>query len=194
MTDGQATHIAEFDALEVLPEALTRIEFRGISREAFRLDAWRGAVGEEVLDDTTAMNGCPIPNEHEPAWHLTQEALQKRDDVFRGHGAVLTVKIQLPLWGDRADGREMVTGPPLAHDRGLARRGVGADDTGQGIKARSVDEEDGLLLGLRPFVRAGHLSPRQRVMAPSSRWRARRAGFCGLRHSALRKRPTGTGW
>jgi hypothetical protein len=83
--------------------------------------------------------------------------LQKRDDIFRGHGAVLTVNIPLPLGGDRADGRERVTGPPLAQDRGLARRGRGANDTGQGIKARCVDEQDGLLLGLRPLLRAGRV-------------------------------------
>jgi hypothetical protein len=129
--------MAELDALEVLPEALSRIEFRGIRREAFRMEAWHGTVGEEVLDDTTAMNGCPIPDDHEPARHLAPEGLQKRGDVFRGHGAVLTGKIPLPR-EDRADGRKMVTGPLLTPDWSLARRGIGADDPGQGINVRFV--------------------------------------------------------
>jgi hypothetical protein len=194
MAEAKAAHVAEFDALEVLPEALPRIEFRGIRRQAFHMEALGGAVGEEVLDDATAMNWCPIPDDQKPARHLAQEMLQKRDDVFRGHGVVLAMKVQLPLWGDGADGREMVTGPPLAQDRGLARRGVGADDTGQGIKARFVDEEDGLLLGRRPFLSAGQVCWCQRAMAPSSRWRAHRAGFCGLQCRALSRRPTCTGW
>jgi hypothetical protein len=102
------------------------------------MEAPRGAIGEEVLDDTTAMNWGPIPDDHEPARHPAQEVLRKRDDVVRGHGAVLTVKIPLPLWGDRADGREMVTGAPLAHDRRLPHRRIGAPDAGQRIKARFV--------------------------------------------------------
>ena len=36
----------------------------------------------------------------------------------------------------------------------------------------------------RPLLLAGHVSSRPRVMAASSRWRARRAGCCGLQPSA----------
>jgi hypothetical protein len=40
------------------------------------------------------------------------------------------------------------------------------------------------------FLREGHLSSFQRSMASSSRWLARRCGFCRLCLSALSKRLT----
>jgi hypothetical protein len=43
---------------------------------------------------------------------------------------------------------------------------------------------------LRPLLIAGHVSSRQRAIAASPRWRARRAGFCGLQRSTRHKRPT----
>jgi hypothetical protein len=41
---------------------------------------------------------------------------------------------------------------------------------------------------------AGHVSARQRAIAASSRWRARRTGFCGLQWITWHKRPPGRGW
>src|SRR5262249_14725403 len=114
--------------------------------------------------------------------------------VVRIDGAVLAVEVQLALWRQGTDGGEMIARPPLPQDGCLPHRGIGADDTGQGIEARFVDEKDALLLGLRPLLMAGQLCSRPCASAASSRWRARRAGFCGLQRSALSKRPIWTGW
>jgi hypothetical protein len=70
----------------------------------------------------------------------------------------------------------------------------GANHTGQRVEPGFVYEEDVLLLGLRPFLMAGQVPWRQRAMATSSRWRAHRAGFCGLQRVALHQRPTWRGW
>jgi hypothetical protein len=88
----------------------------------------------------------------------------------------------------------MVTGPPLSQDRRLAHRRIRAHDTGEGIKPGLVYKEDALLLGLRPLLIAGHVASRQRAIAASSRWRARRAGFCGLQRITWHKRLTWRGW
>jgi hypothetical protein len=48
---------------------------------------------------------------------------------------VLTMKLQLALWRDRADGREMLVGVPLPQEGGLAAGGVGAHDPRHGIEA-----------------------------------------------------------
>src|SRR3712207_70016 len=120
--------------------------------------------------------------------------LQKGHDIGRVERSFLAVKIQLPLWRDGADGREMLAGPPLLEHRRVAHRRVGADHTGQGVESRLIDEEEALLVSFRPLLRAGHVSWRQRAMAASSRWRARRAGFCRLQRIALSKRPTWLGW
>jgi hypothetical protein len=88
----------------------------------------------------------------------------------------------------------MVTRPPLSQDGRVPYRGIGMDDTGQKIEPGLVYEENRVLLGLGPLLRAGQVSSRQRAMAASSRWRARRAGFCGFQPIALSSQPTWTGW
>ena len=102
---------------------------------------------------------------------------------------VLTMKLQLALWRDRADGREMLVGVPLPQEGGLAAGGVGAHDPRHGIEARFIYQEDGLLR-VRPLLRAGQVSSRPWAIAASSHWRARRAGCCGLQRSAWHTRPT----
>ncbi len=194
MTESQAADIPEFDPLQVRPEALARIQFRGIGWQALDVEALSRAIGQEGLDDVTTVNWRPIPDHHQTAGHFPQHMFQEGDHVFRIDGAVLTVKIQLALWGHGTDSREMIARPPLPQDGRVAHRGIGPDDTRQGIEAGFVDEKDALLLGLRPLLMAGQVCSCQRAMAASSRWRARRAGFCGLQRSALSQRPTWTGW
>ena len=57
MRNIEAAHITEFDPFELLPEALARIQFRRIRRQALQVKALRRATGQELLDDTTAVNG-----------------------------------------------------------------------------------------------------------------------------------------
>ena len=97
--------------------------------------------------------------------------------IVRIHGVVLAMEIPLALRRHRTDDGEVIAGPPFPQDRRVPHRGIGVDDTRQGIKARLIYEEDRLLLRFRPFLIAGHVSVRQRAIAASSRWRARRMGF-----------------
>jgi hypothetical protein len=185
--------MAELDPFELVPKAFTRIQLRGIGRQALEMEALRRPVREKLPDGMTAVDRRAIPNDDHLAGHLAQQVLEKPDHVVSVDSTVLAAEVQLALWRDGTDRREMVAGPPLPHDRGLANRGVGADDTRQGIKARFVYEEDGLLLLLRPLLRAGQICSRQCAMAASSRCRACRAGFCGLQRIRLHRRPTWVG-
>ena len=190
----EATHVAQLDPFELVPEAFVRVQLGGIGREAFQVHPSRGAIGQELLDDVTAVNGGAIPNDHHAAGHLAQQVFKKGHDVGRMEGTLLAVKIHLAFGGYGRDSRQMVSRPPLPQHGRLPDRGIGTPDTGQGIKAGLVYEEDGLVLGVRPLLRAGQMSLRQRVMATASRWRARRTGFCGLQRIALQRRPTWVGW
>jgi hypothetical protein len=193
MTDGKAADIPEFNPLQMRPQAFARIQFRGIGRQALQVETLRRPSREEFFDDVTARNRRPIPDEHQAAWYLPQQMLQKDHDIGRVERPFLAAKIQLALGRYRGDGREMVAGVPLPQDGGLADWGVGADHTGQGIEPGFVDEKEALPPSLRPPLMVGQVSSRQRAIAASSRWRARRAGFCGLQRIALSKRPTCTG-
>jgi hypothetical protein len=186
----EAAQITELDAFELLPEALARIQVRCIRRQALQVKALRRTIGQERLDDTTPVNGGSVPDDDHAAWDFTQQMLQKRDHVGRVERVVLATEIELALRRDGTDGREVLAGPPLPQDGGLADRRIRADDTGQGIEPGFVYKEDAVALGLRPLSRAGQVSWRQRAIAASSRWRARRIGFCGLQRSSWHRRPT----
>jgi hypothetical protein len=158
MRQIETAEIAALDPLQVCPEALSRVQLRGIGGQTLHVESRRRPIGQVILDDVAAVNRRSIPEDDHTAGHLTQEMFQKGDHILRIDWAVLAGEIQLPLWGDRADGREMIAGPPLPQDGRVSHWGIGADDTGQGIESGLVDEEDGLLLDLRPFLRAGQVS------------------------------------
>jgi hypothetical protein len=112
MTDRKAAHIPEFDTLQVCPETLAGIQFWGIGGETLDLEPWRGAVGQELLDEVAAVDRCAVPNDHHRARHLAEQMLQERDDIGGIDGLVLAVEIQLARRRYRTDGREVVTRPP----------------------------------------------------------------------------------
>src|SRR5918992_4489783 len=193
MRDSDAADMAQLDPCELLPEALAWVELRGIRRQALQMEAWCRPVRQELPAEMAAVAGCSIPDAHHPARHFTPQVLQQGDDILRMQGAVLAVEVQLALRRNRTDGGKMISGAPLPQEGCLAHGRIGADDARQGVESGFVDEEDGLPLGLRPLLMAGQVSSRHRAIAASSRWRARRAGFCGLHRRALHKRPTWRG-
>jgi hypothetical protein len=147
-------------------------------------------MAEKLLNGAAAVDRRAIPDDDHPARHFAQQVFEERDHVVRVDGVVLAVEVQLALRRDGTDGREMVAGPSPAQDGRLAHRRIRAHDTGQGIKPGLVYEEDRLLVGLRPLLMAGQVSSRHWAIAASSRWRARRAGFCGVQRTAWHKHPT----
>lgn len=154
------------------------------------MDARGCPMRQESVDDVATVDRGAIPNELHPPRHLAQQVLEKPDHVGRIERMTLAVEVQLALGWDGTEGREVMPHPPLPYDRRLAYRDIGADHTGQGIEARCLYEEDDLLLRLRPFVMVGQVCSRHWVIAAVSRWRARRAGLCGLPRMAWQRRPT----
>ena len=169
MREVQAAEITQLDPLQVAPEAFARIQLRRIGGQSLEVEALRRAVGQECLDGMAAMDGGAIPDDDHAAWHLAQQVLQEGHDVFRVDGTVLAVEIQLALRGDGAHGRQMLTRPPLAQAGSVPHRGIRADDTGQRVEPGFIDEEDALLLSLRPLLMAAQVSWCHRVIAASSR-------------------------
>ena len=169
MREIEATHIAQLDPFEMCPEALNRVQLRGVGRQPLDLEPRSRAMREEFLDEMTAVNRHPIPEGPQAAGHLAQQVLQKGDHLTGSDGLGLAMTIQLAPRRDGADGREVIPRPPLPENGRVAYRGRGADDTGQGIEPGFIDEEDRLPLGLGPLLSAGQLSSRQRAMATSSR-------------------------
>jgi hypothetical protein len=118
MGDVEAADLAPLHPFELLPEALARVELRAVGRQALQMEALRRALGQELADDVTAMNRGAIPDDDHAAGHLPQQVLQEGDHIHRVESAVLTLKIQLALRRDGADGREMLTGAPVPQEGG----------------------------------------------------------------------------
>jgi hypothetical protein len=194
MRDMVATYVSQLDTFELRPQPFVRVQLGGIGWETFQVNPLRGAIRQELFDDVATVNGRAIPNDHHATGHLAQQVFEKGDNASRIEGTVLAAEVDPALGGDSRNGRQMIPRPPLAEHGRLSPWGIGAHDTGQGVKPGFVYEEDGLLLGFRPLLMAGQVSARQRVIAASSRWRARRIGFWGLQRIALHRRPTWVRW
>ena len=77
MGEIDAAQVAQLDPFELLPEALPRVQLWGMGRQAFRVQPLRRPIRQEGLDDMTAVDRRPIPDDDHAAGHLTQEVFQE---------------------------------------------------------------------------------------------------------------------
>src|SRR5260370_16599568 len=116
----KTTNIHQLDALEQIPDAFLRIEFRSITRQAFEMDAFGSAFGQKVFDWLRAVNGSSIPDDQQVAWDGAGEQLQEANHIWAFVGMVLGLHTQLSFQGNRTNCREMVMGQRDLQDRRLA--------------------------------------------------------------------------
>jgi hypothetical protein len=190
MSEGLTADVAQFDALEVAPDALVRVEVRRVAGELLQADAVGAALGQKVLDGLAAMDRRAIPDHQELAGDMAQQVLEEAHDIRALVGVVLHEHQQAALGGDPADDRQMVATEGQAEDRRLPARGVGPDGAREEVEARFVNPDDGSPLLVSPFFRAGQRSARHSSIAASLRWVARVIGFCTLHPAARRSLPT----
>ena len=190
MSEVLAADVAQLDALEVVPDALVRIQFWGVAGEPLQADALGSTLGQEVLDRLAAMDRSAVPDDQELAGDVAQEVLEEAHDIRALVGVVLHQHEQAPLRRDAADGRQVVAAQRQAEDWRLPARGVGPDRAREEVEARFVDPDDGPALLVGPLFRAGQRSVRQASIAASFRWLARSIGFCTLQPADRRSLPT----
>src|SRR5215207_3380560 len=120
--------------------------------------------------------------------------LEEADRVRPLECSILLHHQQLSLQGDAAHRREMIARELFAKDGRLPDRSVGAYHRWQLVEAGLVHEHDRAPFLQGPFLSTGQRSCFQRLMAFSSRWFARRAGFCKESPNALSTRLTCAEW
>ena len=94
------------------PQALARIQFRGIGGQALLVQPRRHPGREKLPHGVTAVDRRAIPDEPHVAGHLAPQGLENADPVVRVERAVLAVEVQLALRRDRGKRRQLVAGPP----------------------------------------------------------------------------------
>ena len=130
-----AADVGQVDVLEVVPDALVRVEVRGVAGKLFELDASGAALGQEVLDRLAAMDRRAVPDDQELAGDVAEQVLEEADDV-RALVRVLLDQHQQPTRrGDATDDGQVVAAQGEAEDRRLAARGVGPDGAGEEVEA-----------------------------------------------------------
>ena len=185
-----AADVAQLDVLEVGPDALVRVQVRGVAGELLQADASGAALGQEVLDRLPAVDRGAIPEHQELAGDAAEQMLQEADDVRALVGALLDQHQQPTRRGAAADDGQVVAAQRQPADGRLPARGVGPDGTGQEVEAGFVDPDDGPSLLVGPLFRAGQRSVSQASIAASFRWLARVIGFWTLQPAARRSLPT----
>lgn len=190
MGEGLAADVAQLNMLEIVPDALIRVEVWGVAGELLQADATGAALSEEVLDRLATMDRSAVPDDQELAGDVAQQVLEEADDIRALVWPLLHQHEQAPLWRHTADDGQMVATQREAENWRLPARGVGPDGAREEIEARFVDPDDGSSLLVSPLFRAGQRSVRQASIAASFRWLARVMGFCTLQPAARRSVPT----
>ena len=102
------------------PQTLIRRQCRRIGREALDLDPVCGPLREERVDEVTAMKRRPISDGHQVVEDLAPPVLQKSDDVCGLDRLLLALERLFALRRASTDGREVMAGPPLLRNGGVA--------------------------------------------------------------------------
>ena len=88
--EGLAAEVPQLDVLEVAPDALVRVQVRGVAGERLQADALGPAGGQEVLDRLAAMDRRAVPEDQELAGDVAEQVLEEADDVRALVGASWT--------------------------------------------------------------------------------------------------------
>ena len=183
--------------LEVIPDPLVGVQFRGVGWEGDQMEPGRAA--EQVLDRLPTMNAAIIEQHDEVTGNLSQQGAEEGRNLVALDIVLVELAVQRTAAapgadGDARDGRDAVVGVPVANERGLAHRPPRLPDGGDQEEARFVDEDE---VGAQPrgvFFTRGQTDCFHTVMPASSRSTARRSGVLWLHPNWWRSLPTWLRW
>ena len=138
-------------SLEMTPHILDRVEFRRVSRQTFQDDALAGG-GDVVLDQQTAMNRRPIPQDQNFAGDMPLEVPEKLDDLKAFDTAVMNLKIEPPERQPANDGKTFPV-ESLVQDRRLPAGGPGANSRRARAQSTFIYKDDGSPLSAGFFLK-----------------------------------------
>jgi hypothetical protein len=91
-----ATQVFHLGILQMVPNALGRVQFRGIGGKLLQVDAFGSAICQEVLDGLASMRLQAIPQDQKLARDVMQEMLEKAHNIGTSEGATLTIMYSFP--------------------------------------------------------------------------------------------------
>ena len=134
------TKIAQFDILQIVPDAFIGIQIRGIAGQTLQVNPSGGSIAQEFFHHLSPVSRKPIPDDQELALNVPQQMLEKAHNMGPTKRLFLNARVQFPLWRHRADRREMFPEGVFQYRR-LALRRPGVNGGSQQVKASLVDED-----------------------------------------------------
>jgi hypothetical protein len=178
---------------EIAPDALIRVQVRGITRQTFQVNTLRTALGQELSNRWAMMSRQTVPDNQELARDVSQQMLQELDHPCTVEGFLLGLHVQRSLRRDSTDDREMIPSQRHSQNGCLSDGCVSAGHCRQQIEARLIHKHYGAPFLDGFFCSDVHVSTRHCSIAASLRWLARSMGFWLLHRIPLSIRPTCTG-
>jgi hypothetical protein len=81
MQEMKAAQVAHLDPFELLPDTLVRIQLGGIGRQTLEMKAMRRAVGEELPDGLSTVDGRSIPDDDHSTRDFPEQMFQEGHHV-----------------------------------------------------------------------------------------------------------------
>ena len=144
-----ATHIAQFDALERVPEPLGWVQLGRVGGQGLEVQPLGRTVGQEVLDDLGTMDGRAVPHHQQLARDVAQQVLEEAHHIWAAEGVVAHLEQDAAGRGQPADQGEVIAGEGHVQNGHLPTWGIGADHGRQQVAAGLVDPDDGASFGYR---------------------------------------------
>lgn len=175
------------------PDPFVRVELGRVRREI--LEPQASMPREQRPNHRPLMRFAVVPQDDDGAGEMSEQVLEKAGCGDRANVLGMTLEIEPapPAQGahrDAGDDRDAIVAVPVAEDRGLAARCPRPPHGRRDQEARFVDEDE---VGAQPrgvFFTRAQSRVFHRAIAASSRWSARRSGFCGVQPSWWSRRPT----
>jgi len=152
-----------------------------------------GFAAEVLPHGSRSMDRCSIPD-HQHLPQLPHQLSQKRHAPLTVDRLLVAHRQQPSVLRHSPDDRQVLPAMRVLQNRRLSHRRPRADSRRQQIDPRLIGEDYRVPFRFCGFFTAGHRCSVHSATAFGLPWRARRRGFCTLKPSRCRIRPTWSVW
>jgi len=78
--------------------------------QAYQMDAFGSAMSQEILDHSAAVDWGIVPDDEQFARDEAHLMLQKTDHSMTSKALALHLHVQLAIWCDAANGKQVIVG------------------------------------------------------------------------------------
>src|SRR5688572_20580155 len=100
--------ITQVYIFQIMPDAFIRVQIRGVTGQALQVEPFFPPVAQKVLNGLSLMGRQTIPNDQQLTDDMSQQVLQKPDNLGAAEGLVLGHCVKLAFWGDSTNDRQVL--------------------------------------------------------------------------------------